>query len=129
MATTALYAGILSLLYIVLSFRVIFVRREAKVEIGTGENKELLRRTRVHANFAEYAPLALLLMGFAESLQARPLTLHVAGGALLAGRLMHAYGLSQTPHIMPLRVCGMILTFTSLLTGAAACIWLATGKF
>ena len=128
MATTALYAGVLALLYVFLSFRVIFMRRSARVEIGTGESKELLRRTRVHANFAEYAPYALLLMGLAESLQARPLTLHVAGATLLAGRVMHAYGLSQTPHIMPLRGGGMVLTFTSLLTGAAACIWLALGR-
>ncbi|KAB2848574.1 MAG: hypothetical protein F9K44_10460 [Hyphomicrobiaceae bacterium] len=128
MATTAFYAGLLCLLYLVLSFRVIFMRREARVEIGFGESKELLRRARVHANFAEYAPFAILLMGLAESLQARWLVLHFAGLTLFAGRLIHAYGLSQTPHIMPLRFSGMVLTFTSLLTGALACLALSLGK-
>jgi hypothetical protein len=128
MATTAFYAGLLCLLYLVLSFRVIFMRRAARVEIGTGESKELLRRTRVHANFAEYAPFAIILMGLAESLQASRLLLHAAGLALLVGRLIHAYGLSQTPHIMPLRFSGMVLTFTSLLIGAIACIWVALSK-
>jgi hypothetical protein len=128
MATTAIYAGVLSVLYLVLSFRVIFLRREARVEIGTGESKELLRRVRVHANFAEYAPFALVLMALAESLQARSTVLHAAGFALLIGRIIHAYGLSQTPHIMALRVGGMVLTFTSLMIGAAACLLLALGK-
>ena len=128
MATTAFYAGVLSLLYLFLSFRVIFMRREARVEIGTGDSKELLRRTRVHANFAEYAPLAILLMALAESLQARSAVMHAAGLTLLIGRIIHAYGLSQTPHIIGLRFGGMVLTFTSLLIGAAACILLAVGK-
>ena len=73
MPITAFYAALLAMLFMVLSFRTIEQRRNARVEIGTGEDAELLRRYRVHVNFAEYVPFALLLLGLAESLKARTL--------------------------------------------------------
>jgi hypothetical protein len=125
MAITAFYAALLGLFFVFLSFRVIGWRRLKSVELGHGEDSELLRRMRVHANFAEYVPFALLLMAIAESMTApRPL-IHVAGLILIAGRLMHAYGLSQTPHILRLRVGGMILTFTALALSAIICLSLS----
>ena len=121
MAITAFYAALLGLFFVFLSFRVIGWRRLKSVELGHGEDSELLRRMRVHANFAEYVPFALLLMAIAESMTApRPL-IHVAGLILIAGRLMHAYGLSQTPHILRFRVGGIILTFTALALSAIIC--------
>jgi uncharacterized protein len=125
MPITAFYAAMLALLFMVLSFRTIERRRTARVEIGTGEDGELLRRCRVHANFAEYVPFALLLLGLAESLKAPNVLLHLAGLSLLAGRVMHAYGLSQTPHILRLRVTGMILTFGAITLTAIICFVLA----
>ena len=125
MAITAFYAALLGLFFVFLSFRVIGWRRLKSVELGHGEDSELLRRMRVHANFAEYVPFALLLMAIAESMTApRPL-IHVAGLILIAGRLMHAYGLSQTPHILRFRVGGMILTFTALSLSAIICLSLS----
>ncbi len=125
MAITAFYAALLGLLFVYLSFRVIGWRRLKSVELGHGEDSELLRRMRVHANFAEYVPFTLLLMAIAESMTApRPL-IHVVGLILIAGRLMHAYGLSQTPHILRFRVGGMILTFTALALSAIICLSLS----
>jgi uncharacterized protein len=125
MAVTALYAAMLACLLIFLSFRVISLRRQARVEIGSGEDRELLRRMRVHANFVEYAPFALLLMALAESLKAPAIWLHVLGGMLVLGRIVHAYGLSQTPHILRLRGWGMILTFAVIGLAALTCFGLA----
>ena len=125
MAITAFNAALLALFFVFLSFRVIGWRRLKSVELGHGEDSELLRRMRVHANFAEYVPFTLLLMAIAESMTApRPL-IHVVGLILIAGRLMHAYGLSQTPHILRLRVGGMILTFTALALSAIICLSLS----
>ena len=125
MAITAFYAALLGLFFVFLSFRVIGWRRLKSVELGHGEDSELLRRMRAHANFAEYVPFTLLLMAIAESMTApRPL-IHVVGLILIAGRLMHAYGLSQTPHILRLRVGGMILTFTALALSAIICLSLS----
>jgi hypothetical protein len=121
MPITAFYASLLAFLFMLLSARVITQRREARVEIGMGESKELLRRSRVHANFAEYVPMALLLIAFAESLKAPSLVLHVLGAVLVAGRLMHAYGLSQTPHVLRLRTLGMVLTLAAIGLAAFLC--------
>ena len=125
MTITALYASFLALLFVFLSFRVIGWRRLVKVEIGHGDDNQLLRRMRVHANFAEYVPFTLLLMAMAESMTApRPL-IHLVGLILIAGRLMHAYGLSQTPHILRYRVWGMMLTFFALSISALLCLLLS----
>ena len=122
MPITALYAGLLTLLFVVLSVAVIRVRVGEKISVGDGDNSDLLRRIRVHANFAEYAPLALVLLGLAESLKTDPRLLHAIGATLLIGRICHAIGLSPQPGISPLRVGGMVLTFIALLMGAGTCI-------
>ena len=125
MTITALYAALLALVFLVLSFRTIGARRAARIEIGDGADKELLRRMRVHANFAEYVPIALILMALAESLRLPSARLHGIGALLLIGRIVHAYGLSQTPHIMGLRVVGMVATFTAILVAALGCLMLS----
>lgn len=125
LSITPLYAAILTILYIVLSFRVIFIRRGDKVSLGDGDNPALRARIRVHANFAEYAPLGLLLLLLVEVQGGNAILLHVIGLMLLAGRAAHAWGVSQHPQIMPLRVNGMILTFTALLLGALVNLWFA----
>jgi hypothetical protein len=121
MPITALYAALLAVLFLFLSVRVINQRREARVEIGAGEDRELLRRMRVHANFAEYAPFSLVLMALAESLKAPSWWLHLIGLMLIAGRVIHAYALSQTPHILRFRVLGMTLTFAVMGAAALTC--------
>jgi uncharacterized protein len=125
MPITALYGALLAVLFLVLSFRTIGARRAGRVEIGDGGDRELLRRMRVHANFAEYVPMALILMALAEMQGAYQIIVHAIGAMLLVGRLIHAYGLSQTPHVMPLRVGGMMATFTAIMAAAAACLVLA----
>lgn len=121
MPITAFYASLLAFLFLLLSARVMFQRREAAVEIGAGESPELFRRSRVHANFAEYVPLALLLLAFAESLKAPSAALHLLAVGLVAGRLLHAYGLSQTPHILKWRALGMVLTLAVIGLAAFLC--------
>lgn len=126
MPITALYASLLAFLFLLLTARVISQRREARVEIGHGESRELMRRARVHANFAEYVPLALVLLAAAESLKAPALVLHVLGLGLVAGRYIHAYGLSQSPHNFRLRVLGMWLTLIAIALLATLCLALAS---
>ena len=126
MTITAFYAALLAVLFMFLSIRVIGWRRQQRVEIGHGEDLQLLRRMRVHANFAEYAPFTLLLMALAESMVPPHILLHLVGVTLLAGRLMHAYGLSQIPHNLRYRAWGMTLTFTAMGIAALMCFSLST---
>jgi uncharacterized membrane protein YecN with MAPEG domain len=122
MQITALYAGLLAPLFILLAVRVIGARRGARVAIGDGGDKALLRRMRVHANFAEYVPFALLLIGLAESLGVHRWLLHTLGATLIAARLVHAFGVSQPKENLNLRVAGMAGTFTVIAVAAITCL-------
>ena len=123
--TTALYAGILAILFIVLSIRVISRRNQYQVAIGSDGQILLERAIRVQANFAEYVPFALFL---AEYSGLAAVYLHILGVALLVGRLSHAYGVSQQQEPLKFRVFGMILTFTVLLLAALAIFMLYGSK-
>jgi len=122
MPITALYAALLAPLFILLSIRVIRARRAGRVPLGDGGDAIVLRRMRVQANFAEYVPLALLLMALAESLKTAPWLLHVMGIALVVARLTHAFGVSQPKENFALRVTGVATTLTILAVAAAACL-------
>ena len=122
MPITALAAALLAPLYIYLTLQVISQRRGAKVAIGDGGDKTLLRRMRVQANFAENVPFALILMGLAESLRASQLALYIIGGCLVVGRLSHAFGVSQHQETFAFRVSGMVLTFAAIVLAAIACV-------
>ena len=80
----------------------------------------LLRRARAHANFAEYVPLALVLMALVELQEGSTWTLHLIGALIIAGRLIHAFGISREPENGRLRVFGIALTLAALITGALA---------
>jgi uncharacterized protein len=115
---TALYAAILALLFFYLSVTVIGQRRKSQASLGTGNDAQLERVVRVHANFAEYVPFALLMIFFVEGASYPAWTIHALGVLLLAGRASHAYGVSRSPENFRFRVTGMALTFTVLLTCA-----------
>ena len=125
MPITAFYASLLVPLYILLAARTILMRFSARVSVGDGGDKDLLRRMRVHANFAEYVPFALLLMGLAESLALDARLLHGVGIVLALGRYAHAYGMSRRKDILPLRTGGMIATLSALIVLAASCLFLS----
>ena len=90
MRTAALYVGLFGILLIVLSLRVSFVRRDARVALGDGDNELLRRRIRAHSNFVEFVPIALLLLMLAEHTGLGSLLIHLFGirGALVAIGLM-----------------------------------------
>lgn len=112
------YASLLAALYIFLSVRVIRMRRQEHVGIGDGNNRRLQRAIRVHANFAEYVPLALLLTVFVELQQLSPFLIHLLCLALVIGRVVHAYGVSQEKEDHRLRVAGIALTFGTIAVSA-----------
>lgn len=53
----------------------------------------MLSAIRAHGNFAEYVPLTLLLMALCELAGVGALWLHLGGGLLLVGRILHAIGI------------------------------------
>ncbi len=115
---TALYAALLALVFLVLCVRVITYRREHRLGLGDHGDRELVRRMRAQANCAEYAPIGLFLLALTEAQGAPGLVVHALGAMLLMGRAAHAWGFSQKPMNMRLRVGGMALTLTMI--GATA---------
>lgn len=116
---TALYASLLAIMYVVLSLRVARRRQKFQVGLGAGESKELERAIRIHGNFAEYVPLALILMGCFEIGGGPSWAVHTAGLVLLVARVLHAIGLTQSGGTSPGRFAGASATFLLLLALAA----------
>jgi uncharacterized membrane protein YecN with MAPEG domain len=122
MIVTPLYAGLLTVLFILLGLRVIQVRQKG-IPLGDGGDPQMLRVIRGHANFAEYVPLALLLMAVLELSRTSVYLLHALGIALIASRLLHGYALSYAQRFRFGRVWGTTLTFVVLIVEAVLCVW------
>jgi hypothetical protein len=121
---TACYAALLGGLFVLLSIRVIQARRRYQVALGA-PHRIVERAVRAHGNCAEYAPIALILLALLEGLGLPGWWLHALGTALVAGRVAHAWGISQEPEVMRWRSLGMGLTFAMLGVSAAALLPLA----
>ncbi len=115
---TAAYAAIFALLLVALSARVIQLRYIHQVSTGDGGNKRLARAVRGQGNFAEYVPLALILVLCLELLGQPTWLIHGAAMALLAGRIAHGICFAWCESAPRLRMAGMILTFAALIIGA-----------
>jgi len=122
MIVTPIYAGILAILFFVLSLRVVKLRGHG-ASLGDGGNPLLLRRIRGHGNFAEYVPFILLMMAMLELGKFSIYFLHAAGITLVVARLLHAYALSFTEKFKFGRFWGTALTFGLVLVCGALCLY------
>ena len=121
MFVTPLYAGLLALWFVLLSVRVVNLRRRG-IAFGDNGDVGVIRVIRAQANFAEYVPLALLLMGFLEVSRFSIYLVHALGITLLFARLLHGAALSfGAPRFG--RVAGAALTFIVLLIEGVLCIY------
>ncbi|MDK3019859.1 MAPEG family protein [Pseudodonghicola flavimaris] len=121
---TALYAGLAGLMYLFLSFHVIKQRVVLKQSLGDGGDDTLNRRVRTHANFAEYAPITLILIGALEAQGAPALAVHLAGIVLILSRAAHAYGMQRDDRSWG-RKYGILSCFALLLVLSVADILMA----
>jgi uncharacterized protein len=122
MFVTPLYAGLLTLFFVVLSARVVNLRRRGII-FGDNGDVGVIRIVRAQANFAEYVPLALLMLGLLEMGRFSIYLLHALGIALLIARLLHGVALSFGWQIRFGRVAGAALTFIVLLIEAVLCLY------
>jgi len=95
MMVTLVTAGCCGLLYFILSLRVVQLRQAHKVTIGDGGHDPLLSRIRAHANFAEYVPIILILMGLIEMRTGTTELLTATGIVLFLIRIAHALGMAR----------------------------------
>lgn len=118
-----LIASLHVVLYLVLSLRVVLHRNVHKVGLGTGGDAALTRKVRVHGNFGEYVPLALLMLALLELAAVSTTWLWTFGLTLLLARVLHAIGLGGSAGYSFGRFAGAALTFVVLLAMAAVGVW------
>jgi len=122
---TSLTAALLGALCVMLSLKVVSIRRREKISVGDGGNESLLRAMRSQANLLEYAPIALILIACAEINGVPRLLLGLVAIAFVAGRVLHPAGLRDVSSPMSARVLGMQLTLVSILVlSALNVLWL-----
>jgi uncharacterized membrane protein YecN with MAPEG domain len=114
---TPLYVALATIILLVLTFRVIRLRRRLEIGLGTGGDAELEKAVRGHGNFTEYAPIGLIVLASAELSGAAGAWVHAIGILLIGGRLLHAWGLSQSRGYSIGRSTGIVLTVTALVVG------------
>lgn len=108
-------ACVLSLIYVVLMLRVSQLRWRHKVSLGDGGNRDLLVSCRAHANFAEYVPLILILLGMIELSNGNPILLVLIALLLVVARVLHPIGMAlPSPNLF--RIIGAGATFLILAT-------------
>ena len=125
MVVTPLYAGVLALWFLVLSYRVIQRRRASRVSLGDGGDTALQRAIRGQANFAEYVPLALLLLLIIELSRFSIYVVHLIGIVLVIARLLHGFALSFTAENQFGRYWGALLTFIVVIVESVLCLYQA----
>ena len=110
------------LLLVGLGFRVMANRRRHSVLFGDGGVPAMTIATRAFGNAAEYIPVGVGALILLALLGWAPWALHLAGGVLFLGRLIHGVGPSHGKGPGPGRMIGMSLTMLALLAAAGLLI-------
>jgi|TARA_Y100000782_G_scaffold112693_1_gene143521 Uncharacterized relative of glutathione S-transferase, MAPEG superfamily len=112
----SIFAAVLAIMYIQLSFRVINLRKKKKISLGDGGDSTLNAAIRTHGNFIEYVPFSLILLFLVEYQGLSSHYCYVLGLMLVVGRICHSYALAENQ--LKFRVIGMGLTFLTMILSA-----------
>ncbi|MEM9621007.1 MAG: MAPEG family protein [Pseudomonadota bacterium] len=118
---TAVAAGLLMLLQLILMLLVGLNRGKYAQSIGDGGNDDLLLAIRRHGNLAENAAIFLVLLALLEILTGSTIIVLTLAIAFVVARIAHAIGLSLGPNANPPRVVG---AFGTLLSGLILAVYL-----
>jgi uncharacterized membrane protein YecN with MAPEG domain len=132
---TLLTAGVLGLLYVALSARVVMARAKTNISLGDDADGRILLgeeakapklqiAVRCHANFAEYVPLALILLGGIEAAGAAHWMVTLLAVLLVVARVAHPVGMSR-PAPNPFRFGGILLTWVVMGWASVAALLIA----
>jgi uncharacterized membrane protein YecN with MAPEG domain len=123
---TAATTGLLGFLFVFLAVRVIMARGKTGVSLGDGGGSmiaaghesaaPLLVACRAHANFAEYVPFALIVLGLVEMSHAAQWFVCLLASMLLVARVAHPIGMGRKiPN--PFRAGGLVFTVLTIVIG------------
>ena len=111
---TLTIAGAAALINLWLALRVSHVRRLDRVLIGDEGNARVAARMRAHANFVEYTPFFLILLGLVEASEGSGGLLWAVAILFILSRLAHPFGMER-PAPNFLRMGGIAITWLCLL--------------
>lgn len=121
---TLTIAGAAALINVWLALRVSHLRRLNRVLIGDEGNARVTARMRAHANFVEYTPSFLILLGLVEASQGPQGLLWAVAILFILSRLAHPFGMERpAPNL--LRMGGVLVTWLCLLGLAGYAIMLS----
>ncbi|NQE61886.1 MAPEG family protein [Caulobacter sp. RHG1] len=123
----ALWAGLHLFLLLTLSLLVVRLRQKHKVALGDEGIPELARAIRAFGNATEYVPTGIAAIAVLAVAGAAPLAIHVVGFVLLAGRIIHAVGLSNSGGASIPRAVGMVATWLAYIFAGVALLLSAIG--
>jgi uncharacterized membrane protein YecN with MAPEG domain len=116
---TAVFAAVIGILLLVLSFQVVRFRLKYGKSMGVTDDRDFEAAVRAHANLVEYAPLGLIMLALAELNGVAGGLVYWTGMALVVGRILHAWGMINGrggPH--KARMAGIVLTWLAILVAA-----------
>lgn len=120
---TTTMAGAATILNLWLAIRCSQVRVKGKINVGDGGNPVMLARGRAHANFVEYTPFFLILLGLIEYARGPESWLWGVSVLFIAARIAHPLGMEQ-PSPSKLRAGGIMVTWAILLVLAGYALYL-----
>ena len=97
-----------------LAVRVGRLRAAYKVSVGDGDVPALVARMRAQANFIEYTPIFLILLGLVELARGSATWLWLVAILFIVARVLHAFGMDRAG-ANPLRMLGMLGTMLPLI--------------
>ena len=122
---TLTFAAVAALMNVWVGARVGQVRIAEKVLHGDGGSARVLARMRAHANFVEYTPFILILIGAIELAGGWPLALWAAGALYFIARIAHVFGMEALEKPGKGRGFGIAVTMLTLLGLAGWAAYLA----
>ena len=86
-------AGAAALVNFWLSWRIAQLRESEKISVGDGGNMRLTARMRAQLNFAEYAPVVLILIALIEATRGTQTWLGIVAAVFIVARVLHGLGM------------------------------------
>ena len=114
-------AGAAALLNFWLGLRIGRLRISEKIMVGDGGNPRLVARMRAQLNFAEYAPVVLILIALIELARGTQAWLWGLAAAFIVGRVLHAFGMDGWRQG---RMIGIAITLLTMLGLAGYAVYL-----
>jgi len=125
---TGFYAGLLGLILLVLTMRVILVRVRTKIALMDGGNRELGVAMRQAGNFVELVPFCVILLAILEMAASSIYAIHVLGIILVVARFVHPFGVNYEKPNEWQRVFGAAATELVLLVASVWTIYLFVAR-